>query len=376
MLFTSILLSACTLSSPFGTQCLSDQNCGCANCCISHRCAMLGPNVTNEDAGVDAGTPSWRVTTYLDVDAGLAAPTGLAIDSADNLYISDTNNNCIRKVTAAGVLSTVVCGLNGPSGLAVAPNGDLYIADTGNHCVKVVRAGSSTAAVFSGTCSTNAMACADFPTPMFGFPSGLALGGTTLLVTDLTHNGVRWVSTADGLGGTLAGKGPGTVGHSDGSCSFGTTCGSQSPVTFNGPFAITAADDTTFFIADSRNCALRKLTASPGCSVLTVGPRDCPSLIPEQNMSQLLYPTGVAVARDWASSGVVYATDRGNHRVAAIDGEGRLTNVAGNGAKGYADGVGLDAAFDDPDGIVVDSRGRLFVADSANHRIRMVVRAP
>lgn len=368
-------LSGCTFSAPFGTQCVSDQNCGCASCCISYRCVMFGPGLEPEDDGGagDAGS-AWRVTTLVDADAGLAAPTALAIDAADNLYVADTNNGCVRKVDPSGSMTTVACGLNGPQGLTVSPAGDLYIADTSNHCIRVVRAGGSGATVFSGTCSANAMACRDFPTPAYGFPSGLALSGSTLLVTDLSHNGVRWVRTSDGIGGTLAGKGSSTMARADGTCTFGSTCGSASPVTFAGPFAIAAADQSTFFIADSRNCALRKLTTMPGCSVTTVGPRDCPTLRPEWNMSQLLYPNGVAVAPDWATSGIVYATDWGNHRVAAIDATGNLTNVAGSGLEGYQDGVGNGASFDEPGGLAVDSRGRLFVADTGNNRIRMIVR--
>ncbi len=377
LLLLLLALSACTLSAPFGTQCVSDQNCGCANCCISYRCVMLGPGVVEpEDGGSKDAGVTWRVTTFLDTDAGLSAPTGLAIDSADNLYISDTNNDCVRKVTPSGALSTLACGMNGPAGIAVSPSGDVFIADLNNNCIRVVRAGTTTLSVLAGTCATNSQACEDFPVPRFGHPSGLALSGSTLLVTDLSHNGVRWVRTSDGAGGTLAGKGSSTMLRADGACSFGNTCGSGSPVTFDGPFAIAAADDSTFFVADARNCALRKLTTMPGCSVATVGPRDCPSLVPERNMSQLLYPSGVAAARDWATSGVVYATDRGNHRVAALDSEGRLTNVAGSGMKGYADGLGGAASFNGPDGIAVDSHGRLFVADSANNRIRLLVREP
>jgi DNA-binding beta-propeller fold protein YncE len=82
----------------------------------------------------------------------------------------------------------------------------------------------------------------------------------------------------------------------------------------------------------------------------------------------LLHPAAVAVS----ASGVVYVADPGNNRIAAVDTNGNLTNIAGSGVKGYLDGPGAQAEFDTPAGIALDATGNLFVADTGNNLIRVL----
>ena len=401
LLFLVLLASAaCTLSNPFGVECVSDQNCGCANCCIAYRCTSVGPLVgdagTNSDGGtdageaIDAGPLVWKVSTLagstrgsmngIGAGAQFDSPSAIAIDSAGVLYVADSNNNCVRRIDSDGTVSTLAptllpcggTGLSDPQGVAVDGAGNVYIASTGQNCIKVVTPAGAVEVV-GGSCSQQANECMNSPNPTrFSRPSGLAFADPFLFVTEISSNHVRWINLRDRSAGVLAGQGFGTAVIADGTCGFTSQClGSPSGAKFNGPGGIAAGAAGALFVTDIYNCALRKVVTQPGCGVTTLGRTGCPMFVNEDTRGILKNPWGVAVGRGPLAGRAVVA-DTGNNRITLVDEAGLFTPIAGTGTKGFLDGLGTEAQFQFPAGVAVDAQGRIFVADSSNHRIRVV----
>lgn len=397
LLLALALLGSCTLVNPFGLECVSDQNCGCANCCIGYRCAMVGPLVgdageaPSDGGAIDAGTPVWTVSTFAGgtrgsmdgkgTQAQLSSPAGLAIDATDTLYVADSDNNCVRVIAPDGTVTTVAparfpcggSGLRSPQGVAIDGAGTLYIADTGNNCVRrVTRAG--VVDVFAGTCDQQGRDCRNTPDPVPAFdgPYGLALTPQHLFVTEVTSNHVRWVRLSDRAVGSLAGQGFGSTVRVDGTCGFSSGClTGASAATFYGPAGIAELSAGVLFVTDAYNCALRKISTGV-CVVQTVGRSGCPTLLSEDTSSILRSAFGIGAGAGPLLGKAVVA-DTGNQRVVIVDAQGTLTPIAGvTRMKGSRDGLGSEALFDTPAGIAVDSQGRVFVSDSGNHRIRVL----
>jgi uncharacterized protein (TIGR03437 family) len=209
--------------------------------------------------------------------AQLFAPAGLAMDSSGNLYISDNKNNRIRKVTSAGVITTVVdsngnpgfagngglatqAHLTGPRGLAMDGNGALYIADTGSNMIRKVVAGTIT--LVAG--STNGL-------PGFSGDGGQAtnaqLHGPTSVAVDTcgnvyiadATNGVVRMVTPDGTINTIAG----IYNHTGFSGDGGPALSAQ----LNFPTGVGVDSKGNVYVADTQNAVIRLLTpnTAPPC---------------------------------------------------------------------------------------------------------------
>jgi len=191
----------------------------------------------------------------------------------------------------------------------------------------------------------------------FNWPTGVAVGPDwTVYTADYANHLIRKISP-DGLVTTLAGSGePGWLD------------GAGSTARFNGPDGIAFAPSGDLYVTDANNRRIRKV--APDGTVTTVagsgqpGTRDGPAAT-----AQFLYPTGIAVGQ----GGTLYIADRGAHTIRKITSRGLVSTLAGTGLPGYTDGMGPIAQFHDPMTVVVDQSGRLFVADSGNHAIRMIM---
>ncbi len=295
-------------------------------------------NLYVADAGnhtVRKVTPAGVVTTFAG-QAGVSGsgdgsstaafnhPTGVAVDGAGNVYVADTNNNEIRVVTTAGVVSTLagVAGntgsadgtgtaarFNGPSGLAVDSSGNLYVSDTLNHTIrKVTSAGVVT--TIAGVAGASGFVDGIGSIARFHGPQGLALGGSNLFVADTNNNAIRMVDIGTGAIDPV----PGAVTTVSGLSGIaGITDGSYTQAQFHYPSGVVMDGNSNLYVADTDNHTLRK---SPMTSVFT--------------------PAGLA------------------------------------GVSGSTDGIGTAARFNFPTGVALDGGGNVYVADTNNHTIRFV----
>ena len=256
--------------------------------------------------------------------------------------------------------------LNFPTAVVVDRQGNVYIADTMNHRVRLVEAGTGIMTTLAGTGQPRYSGDGG-PAAAAGLnePAALALNGQgTLYVADQSNNRVRAIDLETGLIRTFAGVGSATY-NGDGI--------QASAAALAGPSGLACADDGTLFIADTFNGRIRavdpvtrviRTVAGDGGEYRYEGEAELPS-------ASLSRPSGITVDRE----GNLYLTDSDNHLVRKwTQGNGMLERVAGVGSTGSSGdgGPALNAALNYPFGIAVDGQGHLVVADTFNHRIRII----
>jgi sugar lactone lactonase YvrE len=366
--------------------------------------------------------------------AQMVSPYRVAVDEGGNLLIADGGNQRVRKVSTAGIISTVAgngtagfsgdggpatsAQLNLPYGVALDAAGNLFIAEQNNNRVRVVNpsgvittfAGTGTAG-FSGDGGPAGSAQLRNPSDIVVDPSG------NTFIADSTNYRVRKVAPG-GVISTIAGNG--NLGFSDGTAATAqfnrpmgavldaagnlyitdlnnqrvrklALAGTVSTVAGNGtagssgdggpatsaqlntPYAIAIDSAGNLFIADSNNHRIRKVT--PAGTISTVvgagGGAGFSGDGTQAIYAQLNGPTGVALD----AAGDLFIADTNNSRIRMVNTAGIITTIAGTGTSGYrGDGGPATLAWlSQPRGLTVDSAGDIFVVDAANHRIRELV---
>jgi len=307
----------------------------------------------------------------------LRLPSDVAVDSAGNFFIADTDNNRIRKVTD-GIISTVVgdgfsgytgdggpataARLNQPVSIAIDSGGNLYIADLANHAIrKVDSAGTITTIAGSGTPGFNGDNIAA-TTAVLSLPSGVAVdSGGNVFISDSGNNRIREIVAASGLIQTVAGTGaPGFSGDS----------GPATSAMISAPSRIALGGSNDLYIADTGNDVVRKVSSG---TITTVAGSQVPGNAGDGGIATkatISNPVGVAVDQ----SGNLYLSDPVNSRVRKVSNNGTISAAAGTGQAGFTgDGSGATAAeLNGPQGLAVDSRGNLYIADARNQVVRKV----
>lgn len=301
-------------------------------------------------------------------------PVGLATDLAGNIYVADTENSTIRKITSGGNVSTLAglagsFGTNdaigggarfyGPQAVAANNSGQIYVADSGNSTIRKITAGGLVS-TFAGVGGVSNSFDGTGSNAQFYHPEGVAVdAGGNVYVADTWNHTIRKITTA-GAVTTLAGL----------AGNFGAADGTNSKARFNRPTGIAIDSATNIFIADSLNHTIRKIT--PNGSVRTIaglagvwGSADGTN-----NAARFYLPEGISVA----TNGDLYVTDSGNQTLRKISFIGTnwvVTTVAGlNGLAASANGTGSNAQFYFPAAIGFDSAGYLYLADTGNNTIR------
>jgi sugar lactone lactonase YvrE/predicted esterase len=303
----------------------------------------------------------------------LQYPVGIAGDAVGNLYVADSSSNTIRKITSAGLVSTLagtagVAGsqdglgsgalFNQPGGLTVDANGNVFVADTGNATIRRITPGGSVTTVAGSPARRGSL---DGPgaAAAFNSPGGIAVDGSgALYVADAFNATIRRIAL-DNTVSTLAGS-AGLRGDADGT-------GSNARFNFPGGLAVDHAGN--LYVADTYNDTLRRIAANGTVSTLA-GSAGISGAADLTGVNALFnQPGGVAVD----SAGNVYVADTGNGTVRLITGGGVVTTVAGTpGIAGARDSAVGDALFNQPRSLAIDGAGNLFVADTGNAAIRKI----
>jgi uncharacterized protein (TIGR03437 family) len=330
------------------------------------------------------------------LSAALSQPEGIVVDRSGNVYFADAADNRVRKIGTDGSIQTVVgtgvagfagdggpasaALLNQPYGLALDKAGDLYIADLGNGRVRKVAADGTIQTVAGGGILPAATTGQGGPatTAQLAQPRNVALDASdSLYISDFGANQVYQV-TGSGILSLAAGTG--TAGFSG----VGT---SALLAQLNAPAGLTVDPTGALYVADSSNNLVRKVYNGVIINVFnTRGPTgvalDSTGMLyvaAANYFGTVVQPiAGIASARDVTldAAGDIYFT--AGTFVMEIPSAGAVTTIAGSGNSPYFGGDGgpaTSAQLYSPSGIVVDSTGNWYIADTSNNRVRMVTPA-
>jgi streptogramin lyase len=315
-----------------------------------------------------AGSGSWGSTDGTGTSASFSFLSGVAVDASGNVYVADSDNQKIRKITPSGVVSTLAgSGSSGstdgtgtsasfryPSGVALDASGNVYVADYYNHKIRKITP-SGVVSTFAGSGSRGSTDGTG-TSARFYYPSGVALDASgNVYVADSDNNKIRKI-TPSGVVSTLAGSG-----------STGSTDGTGTSASFYFPRGVALDASGNVYVADSNNHKIRKITPSGVASTLA-GSGSQGSTDGTGTSASFNYPSGVAVD----ANGNVYVADWHNQKIRKITPSGVVSTLAGSGSSGSTDGTGTSASFYYPHGVAVDAIGDVYVADSYNHKIRKI----
>ena len=340
-------------------------------------------------------TPAGAVTTlagsgtpgFADNATGAAAnfnnPIGVATDSTGNVYVADTSNQIIRKVTSAGAVSTLagtgsattptIGSANGtgasasfytPSGISVDVNNNIFVADTNNRAIRKIITTTGAVSTFAGATGIGSLD-GNGSSAGFNLPSGAVSDSVgNLYVVDTNNHIIRKI-TPSGAVSTYAGR-PGISGYSE---------GSGSNALFNSPGGLAIDNVGNLYVADTGNHRIRYIIPTPGASTGTTSlfAGSGAATFAEGKGASASFYNPRSVVTD--SAGNVYVVDRDNQRIRKIIADGTVSTLAGSGTATFADGKGVAASFNGPWGIAIDSTGILYVADRNNHVIRKITTA-
>ena len=315
--------------------------------------------------------------------ARLNGPYGVSVDGAGNVYIADTSNNRIRKVTVGtGIIATVAgtsaggfggdggaataAKLNFPWSVAVDGTGNVFVVDSLNHRIRKVAASTGVITTVAGTGTAGFNGDGAVATgAQLNNPKGAALDGAgNLYIADSANHRIRRVASSTGVITTVAGTG---------AAGFSGDGGAAITATLYSPDGVAVDGVGNLYIADRVNARIRKVAAGTGV-ITTVAGTGISGFSGDGGMAtaaQLNSPAGVAVD----SAGNLHIADRANYRIRRVTAaNGVITTVAGTGMTGFSGdgGAATGAQLSNVYGVAVDAAGNLFVADSSNHRIRVV----
>ena len=311
--------------------------------------------------------------------ARFSGPSGVAIGPQGDIVVADFSASRIRAVAmplaavttlagsaAPGLVNSVVpltASFRAPAGLAVNRAGDVFVADSGNHVIRRIAAGTGEVTTFAGD-GVAGHANGTGTLARFNGPRGLAIDGSdNLYVADTGNHSIRKI-TPTGVVTVLAGT-PGSPGRAD---------GAAAAAKFSGPVGIAVNLQGVVFVADTQNHQIRAVTLAGQVETVAGsgqnGLRDGTG-----SQAQFSLPLGLAVD----AQSTLFVADSGNHalrQVPLVGTLGTVLTIAGNGVAGYREGVAAAVAMDQPTAVVVDSAGNLLFTEGGGQRLRSLYRSP
>jgi sugar lactone lactonase YvrE len=302
-------------------------------------------------------------------------PSGIAADQAGNLYLADTDNHAIRKIVASTGAVTTLAGLagssgsadgtgsdarfNSPAGVAVDSSGNVYVADTLNNTLRKITA-SGVVSTLAGSPGTSGSVDGPGGAASFLGPQGLAIDGSgNLYVADTNNHTIRKVLPSTGVVTTVAGL-AGNAGSADGAGSLAQ---------FNFPSGLAVDGAGTLYVADTENHTIRQILPSGTVSTLAGLAGNSGGADGTGSAARFNSPSELAVN----PSGNIDVADTDNFTIReVIPSTGAVSTLAGLArTSGSADGLGSEVRFFHPAGIAVGASSNLYVADTNNDTVRV-----
>jgi len=320
----------------------------------------------------------------------LLLPSTIAFDAQGNLYFAETGNHVVREYSVAGVLTTVagtgVQGFSGdngpataaeldsPAGLAVDAAGNLYIADTHNHRVRKLSAATGTISTVAGTGTPGFSGDGGLATAaQLALPTALALDSSgNLYVADTNNHRVRRIDAATGLISTVAGNGVEA---------FAGDGGAATAASIDSPNGLAFDSAGNLYLADTHNGRVREVAAATGVISTVAGAGTAGGNVQSfggdggaATAAGMALPRGLSID----AAGNLYVADSANHRIRRISSTGTITTVAGQGTEAFAgDGApAVEASLDTPRSVALSPAGLLTLADTHNQRLRQLDALP
>ncbi len=310
--------------------------------------------------------------------ASLCIPQNVKVDASGNLYVADTDNNMIRRVSPSGVITTVAgygaAGFSGdgsaatsaallvPNDMTLDASGNLYIADTGNHRIRKVSAnGIITTVAGDGAPRFFGDGGPATSASLLG-PGGVAVDGAgNLYISDTFNHRIRKVGS-DGTITTVAGNGTG---------GFSGDGGPAASASLNFPLRVAFDAAGNLFFPDAGNARVRKI--SPSGIITTAAGNGTPASTGDGGpavSAAIAVPVGAAVD----AAGNLYIAENGAGRIRQVNPGGTITTLTGAGpSKSTGDrGPAAAALLNFPRAVAVDAAGSIYIADSVNGLIRQV----
>jgi sugar lactone lactonase YvrE len=309
-------------------------------------------------------------TTVSATTIPLILPSAIVFDPQGNLYLAETARHVIRKVDTTGAITTIAgtgtqgfsgdsgpatsAQLDSPQGLAIDAANNLYISDTHNHRIRKLNLTTGLITTIAG--STPGFDGDNNPATAahLNLPTAIALDPTNnLYIADTQNHRIRKVDTT-GIITTIAGNG--TQGFSGDSSS-------ATSATIDSPTGL-AADNTSLYISDTHNHRIRKLNLTTGIITTIAGDGN-------PNAANLALPRGLTLD----ASSNLYISDTANQRIRRIDATtGQITTIAGQGTQTFAgdNTPATTASLDTPRATATSPTGLITLADTGNQRIRQI----
>jgi sugar lactone lactonase YvrE len=294
-------------------------------------------------------------------------PHGMVCDQSGNLFVADRNNHLIRKITPAGVVTTFAgSGIAGssdgigtaasffePWGIAIDQTGNLYVADTKNYLIRKI----SPTAVVTTIAGAGTSGVTDGPanSAQFGFPTGIAADASgNIYVSEFMTHVIRKISNGNVT--TFAGT----------AFQSGDANGAGSNAKFDHPHSIAIGQSGNIFVTDTWNNKIRKIT--PAGVVSTYAGSTAGYADGAASVSKFDNPLGICAD----ASGDIFVGDVNNFCIRKIS-NGTVTTFAGTaGTAGAANGPLLQASFNSPSSMAYHSSDKYFIGDEGNELIRLI----
>jgi len=324
---------------------------------------------------------SFRTSAQTAVSAAtipLILPSAIVFDPQGNLYLAETASHVIRKVDTAGTI-TIIAGtgmqgfsgdsgpatsaqLDSPQGLAIDTANNLYLADTHNHRIRKLNLTTGIITTIAGSANPGFDGDNNPATSAhLNLPTAIALDpANNLYIADTQNHRIRKLNLTTGIITTIAGNG--TQGFSGDS-------GLAISASIDFPTGL-AADSSTLYLADTHNHRIRKLNLTTGI-ITTIAGTGTPNYNGDGTNANLALPHGLTLD----ASGNLYLADTVNQRIRRIDAvTGAVTTVAGQGTQTFAgdNALAITASLDTPRATATSPTGLITLADTANHRIRQI----